>query len=111
MNHPGVAAPGMEGRLGQEVERERGGVSYRSLAARSLLNRCSLDRMPFEWTVNPYRGCALGCRYCYAAYTHEFLGRPGAAIGADPLGRESFHTEIYVKRGGLAETARVLSRV
>ena len=30
--------------------------------------------MPFEWTVNPYRGCAMGCRYCYAAYTHEFLG-------------------------------------
>ena len=30
--------------------------------------------MPFRWTVNPYRGCAMGCRYCYATYTHEFMG-------------------------------------
>jgi DNA repair photolyase len=30
--------------------------------------------MPFRWTINPYRGCEIGCKYCYARYTHEFMG-------------------------------------
>jgi len=29
--------------------------------------------MPFEFTINPYRGCEFACHYCYARYTHEFL--------------------------------------
>jgi DNA repair photolyase len=29
--------------------------------------------MPFRWTINPYRGCEFGCKYCYARYTHEFM--------------------------------------
>jgi DNA repair photolyase len=29
--------------------------------------------MPFAWTLNPYRGCEFGCKYCYARYTHEFM--------------------------------------
>jgi DNA repair photolyase len=40
------------------------------------------------WTVNPYRGCSFGCRYCYARYTHEFLGIE------DPL---AFERWIFVK--------------
>lgn len=48
-------------------------VEYRTLPSRSLLNRCSGERMPFEWTINPYRGCEFGCKYCYARYTHEFM--------------------------------------
>ena len=44
--------------------------------------------MPFGWTVNPYRGCEMGCHYCFARYTHEFLG-----LG-DP---EAFERTIYVK--------------
>ena len=48
-------------------------VEYRSLPARSLLNRCSGERVPFDWTINPYRGCEFGCKYCYARYTHEFM--------------------------------------
>ena len=48
-------------------------VEYFSLSTRSLLNRCSSPRMPFLWTINPYRGCEFGCKYCYARYTHEFL--------------------------------------
>ncbi len=49
-------------------------VEYRSLPSRSILNRCANRRMPFRWTVNPYRGCEIGCHYCYAAYTHKYLG-------------------------------------
>ena len=49
-------------------------VEYRNLPSRSILNRCANPRMPFRWTVNPYRGCEIGCHYCYAAYTHKYLG-------------------------------------
>jgi DNA repair photolyase len=87
--------------MGEETVRERGGVEYRELKARSLLNRCNAPRMPFSWTVNPYRGCAMGCRYCYATYTHEFMGIEGA----------DFHSLIYVKTGGEEETARRLAAV
>jgi DNA repair photolyase len=88
--------------MGQEVVRERAGVAYHELRTRSLVNRCSSERMPFEWTVNPYRGCAMGCRYCYAAYTHEFLG---VAVP------ESFHSSVFVKTGGEVETAQRLLAV
>ena len=47
-------------------------VEYFELPTRKLLNRTT-ERMPFEWTINPYRGCEFGCKYCYARYTHEFM--------------------------------------
>ncbi|MEJ2007941.1 MAG: radical SAM protein [Acidobacteriota bacterium] len=53
--------------------RERASVEYFALPARSALNRESSRRMPFAWTLNPYRGCEFGCKYCYARYTHEFM--------------------------------------
>jgi DNA repair photolyase len=53
--------------------RERTGVEYYALPSRSALNRESSRRMPFAWTLNPYRGCEFGCKYCYARYTHEFM--------------------------------------
>jgi len=99
---PGVPAPNLALRMASGAFRERGGVSYRTLESRSLLNRCSSARVPFDWTVNPYRGCALGCRYCYAAYTHEFMGI------AQP---EEFHSTVFVKRGAEAGTARALAQV
>ncbi len=53
--------------------RERAEVEYFALESRSTLNRESSGRMPFAWTINPYRGCEFGCKYCYARYTHEFM--------------------------------------
>ena len=53
--------------------RERAEVEFFALEARSTLNRESSGRMPFAWTINPYRGCEFGCKYCYARYTHEFM--------------------------------------
>ncbi len=99
---PGVPAPNLAPLLGRQTLRERGGVEYRELRTRSLLNRCTSPRMPFEWTVNPYRGCAMGCRYCYAAYTHEFLGITTP---------EAFHQTVFVKRGGDEGTARALAAI
>jgi DNA repair photolyase len=62
-------------RLASHSESVRQGheVEYFTLPVRSLLNRCSGTRMPFTWTINPYRGCEFACKYCYARYTHEFM--------------------------------------
>jgi DNA repair photolyase len=76
-------------------------VDYRALATRSLMNHCTSPRVPFPWTVNPFRGCAMGCRYCYAAYTHEFLGLSG---------QDDFHTLVYVKQPDGPDTERALDR-
>jgi len=61
-----LASQGETLRLGHDVE-------YFTLPVRSLLNRCTGSRMPFTWTMNPYRGCEFACKYCYARYTHEFM--------------------------------------
>lgn len=77
----------------------RNGVVYRELPCRSALNRCDVERMPFEWTINPYRGCEFGCRYCYARYTHEFIGITDT---------RRFETEIYAKSSAAAALERDL---
>jgi DNA repair photolyase len=61
-----LATQGESVRQGHEVE-------YFTLPVRSVLNRCTGTRMPFTWTINPYRGCEFACKYCYARYTHEFM--------------------------------------
>jgi DNA repair photolyase len=101
MIRPGIPAPSIAPLLGHEPMREQGGVTYLELRTRSLVGRCRRPTMPFDWTVNPYRGCSMGCRYCYAAYTHEFIGRDGAS---------EFHSRVYVKTGGEDETRRRLLR-
>ena len=64
-------------------------VEYFTLPVKSLLNRCTSPRMPFTWTINPYRGCEFACKYCYARYTHEFMEMRD---GLD------FERKIYVKQ-------------
>src|SRR5690348_16117304 len=64
-------------------------VEYLQLPARSYLARCDSERVPFRWTINPYRGCEFGCKYCYARYTHEFMEM------RDP---QQFERKIYAKR-------------
>jgi DNA repair photolyase len=92
-------------RLASEGESLREGhkVEYFSLPARSLLNRCTSNRnMPFTWTINPYRGCEFGCKYCYARYTHEFMEMRD---GTD------FEQKIYVKQQAADLLRRDLKRV
>ena len=91
---PGSDKPTLVGiaRLAADGESLREGhrVEYFSLPTKSLLNRCVSNRqMPFTWTINPYRGCEFGCRYCYARYTHEFMEM------RDSL---EFEQKIYVKQ-------------
>src|SRR5438105_2873903 len=58
--------------LGESIE-EGHNVEYFTIPVKSLLNKCDAPRMPFTWTINPYRGCEFACKYCYARYTHEFM--------------------------------------
>lgn len=78
-------------RLASQGESLRQGhlVEYFTLPSRALLNRCTSTRVPFEWTINPYRGCEFACKYCYARYTHEFMEMRD---GVD------FERKIYVKQ-------------
>jgi len=83
--------------------REGHNVEYFTLPAKSLLNKCVSKRaMPFTWTINPYRGCEFGCRYCYARYTHEFMEmRDGM----------EFEQKIYVKQHAANLLRQELRRV
>jgi DNA repair photolyase len=65
---------------------------YFVLPVKSILNRCDSQRVPFEWTINPYRGCEFGCHYCYARYTHEYMELDGG----------EFEKKIFVKKDAAA---------
>jgi DNA repair photolyase len=50
-------------------------MRFYEVHARSALNRVpGASRMPFRWTINPYRGCSHACRYCFARPSHTYLG-------------------------------------
>jgi DNA repair photolyase len=76
-------------------------IEFVEMPVKQILNRCDSPRMPFRWTINPYRGCEFGCVYCYARYTHEFLDQ------RDPM---AFERRIFVKRGAAEALARNLAR-
>ena len=49
-------------------------MRFYEVRARSVLNRVpGKSRMPFRWTINPYRGCSHACVYCFARPTHNYL--------------------------------------
>jgi DNA repair photolyase len=51
-----------------EADRRADQATYQEVTCRSALNR--VKGMPFDWTLNPYRGCTHGCHYCYARRYH-----------------------------------------
>jgi DNA repair photolyase len=90
--------------LAAEGEHIRDGhnIEYLTIETKSILNRCNVPRMPFSWTINPYRGCEFACKYCYARYTHEFMELH------DPL---AFERLIYVKQNVAGQLRRDLKKV
>jgi DNA repair photolyase len=80
-----------------EAKRE---VQYFELPTRSILNRTK-PNMPFQWTINPYRGCEFGCKYCYARNTHEFM----------EMAAEEFEDKIYAKTAAALLLRQELGRV
>ncbi len=77
-------------------------AAFFELPCRTILNRCSSPRMPFRWTLNPYRGCEFGCTYCYARYSHEYLGMEEW---------KDFEEKILVKSAAPGRLERDLSRL
>ncbi|WP_091337994.1 Rv2578c family radical SAM protein [Micromonospora rhizosphaerae] len=50
------------------------GMTFYEVRAKSIINRVpGTSRVPFEWTINPYRGCSHACKYCFARNTHTYL--------------------------------------
>jgi DNA repair photolyase len=74
-------------------------ATYIETTCKSALNRVS--GMPFNWSLNPYRGCVHGCHYCYARATHAYFG-----MNAD----EDFETKIVVKTNFAEVLRRELAR-
>jgi len=83
----------------QVLETKRA-VQYSEIPARSILNRTK-PNMPFQWTINPYRGCEFACKYCYARYTHEYM----------EMTPEDFENRIYAKAAASNLLRQELGRV
>jgi DNA repair photolyase len=50
------------------------GITFHEVLCKSALNKVpNASALPFRYTVNGYRGCSHGCRYCFARPTHEYL--------------------------------------
>ena len=95
-------SPGGTLALGPHLADHGPEVVYREISCKTIIGRSDAARragMPFSWTINPYRGCEIGCGYCYARYTHHYLGR------TDP---DAFEREIFVKVGAEARVAKDL---
>ena len=63
------------------------GATYQEVICRSALN--PVKGMPFNWTLNPYRGCTHGCHYCFARRYHVQF-----ELNSD----DAFSSVILVKR-------------
>jgi DNA repair photolyase len=64
-------------------------TNFYEVRAKTILNRVpEASRMPFRWTINPYRGCSQACLYCFARPTHTYL---------DLNAGRDFEREIVVK--------------
>src|SRR5919109_2508600 len=65
------------------------GITFYEIRAKSIINRVpEVSRVPFRWTINPYRGCSHSCFYCFARNTHTYL---------DLDYGEDFNSQIVVK--------------
>ncbi|SPE32021.1 MoaA/nifB/pqqE family protein [Burkholderiales bacterium] len=69
--------------------------------ARTIISRNQSPDIPFDRSVNPYRGCEHGCVYCYARPTHSYLG---LSPGLD------FETRLFAKQNAAELLERELRR-
>ena len=76
-------------------------VEYLVDSSRSIVSENHSPDIPFRFSVNPYRGCAHACPYCYARNSHEYLG---FNAGLD------FETKIFVKHNAAQLLRNFLAR-
>ncbi len=78
------------------------GITFHEVVCKTALNKVPhAAALPFQYTVNGYRGCTHACRYCFARPTHEYLE---FNYGND------FDTQIIVKTNVVDVLRRELSR-
>ena len=82
-----------------EADRRADQARYQEITCRSALNR--VKGMPFEWTLNPYRGCTHGCHYCFARRYHAQFEMDAG---------DEFASVILVKQNLVHVLARELDR-
>ena len=82
-----------------EAERRADQARYQEVVCRSALNR--VKGMPFNWTLNPYRGCTHGCHYCFARRYH---------VQFEMNTSDEFASVILVKRNFVEVLQRELDR-
>jgi len=82
-----------------EAQRRADHVRYQEVTCRSALN--AVKGMPFDWTLNPYRGCTHGCHYCYARRYHSQF-----EMNAD----DEFASVILVKKNLVEVLTRELAK-
>ena len=82
-----------------DPDRRADQATYQEVRCRSALNRAL--GMPFDWTLNPYRGCTHACHYCYARRYHAQF-----ELGAG----DDFASVILVKINFTEVLARELAR-
>jgi DNA repair photolyase len=79
-------------------------IEFKTLEVRSILNKSVSKRMlSLAYSINPYRGCEFGCKYCYARYTHEFMAPKAVADAGEPMdglasAAVNFHDPVSFER-------------
>src|SRR6266513_1716487 len=79
---------------------------YFLLPVKSILNRCDSNRVPFEWTINPYRGCEFACQYSYASESSGGEKPDHIAMGTATDPYQPAEREHGVTRACLEELAK-----
>ncbi|CAN5706510.1 Rv2578c family radical SAM protein [soil metagenome] len=64
------------------------GIEFIEVEAKSIVNPVPGNYLPFNWTINPYRGCSHACTYCFARVTHTYM---------DMNAGKDFESKIVVK--------------
>ncbi len=82
-----------------EAERRADNATYQEVDCKSALNR--VQGMPFDWTLNPYRGCTHACHYCFARRYHTQFELDSS---------DQFASVILVKRNFVEVLERELDR-
>ena len=77
-------------------------IEFKALEVRSILNKSvSKRQLSLAYSINPYRGCEFGCKYCYARYTHEFMA-PKASAGDEGDSQEGSLSDAIELRDPLS---------
>lgn len=71
-------------------------MQYHEITCVTALNKLK-RKIPYSWDLNIYRGCEHGCKYCYAIYSHQYMGK------------ENFFDNVYIKTNVVEELEKQLS--